>query len=338
MGHNRAAHNLRDHAKALEKQIDAKFHPSISQQRPTRRRAGIAEGLAREARALQEVQRAMRALADAHEAGTIPEILRHIKNKPQIEDILVNGPSGRLRTAGVSDQGYQKAKKKLLELCDKPLEIPKDVEIRRMEAPLIGLKIPGFFVTPHKLAAHMVALAMIKPGMSVLEPSAGSGNIADAIREAGVGDKMDVLEYSPSLVKILEGKGHHVVGYDFLKHTLLYDRIVMNPPFERGQDVDHVRHAYECLKPGGRLVSIMGEHPFFGEDVKSVDFREWFNGLNAWDEKLLPGTFSNQVTSTDVSGRLVSIDKEGLSFVFLLSEEPRKPRKKKGATDGKETP
>jgi hypothetical protein len=54
----------------------------------------------------------------------------------------------------------------------------------------------------------------------------------------------------------------------------------------------------------------MGEHPFFGEDVKSVDFREWFNGLNAWDEKLLPGTFSNQVTSTDVSGRLVSIDKE----------------------------
>jgi hypothetical protein len=29
-----------------------------------------------------------------------------------------------------------------------------------------------------------------------------------------------------------------------------FDRIVMNPPFDRGRDCDHVRHAYEFLKPG----------------------------------------------------------------------------------------
>jgi 16S rRNA G1207 methylase RsmC len=35
-----------------------------------------------------------------------------------------------------------------------------------------------------------------------------------------------------------------------------FDRIVMNPPFDHDTDIDHIRHAYRMLKPGGRLVAI----------------------------------------------------------------------------------
>ena len=45
-----------------------------------------------------------------------------------------------------------------------------------------------------------------------------------------------------------------------------YDRIIMNPPC----DAEHVQHAYSLLKPGGRLVTIMGEGVFYGQDKKAV--------------------------------------------------------------------
>ena len=38
----------------------------------------------------------------------------------------------------------------------------------------------------------------------------------------------------------VEGKGHDVEFSDFLEHEGVYDRIVMNPPFEKGADIDHV--------------------------------------------------------------------------------------------------
>jgi hypothetical protein len=56
---------------------------------------------------------------------------------------------------------------------------------------------------------------------------------------------------------VVEAKGHDVESSDFLEHKGQYDRIVMNPPFDRsGSDIDHVMKAYNCLRPGGRRVTI----------------------------------------------------------------------------------
>ena len=63
-----------------------------------------------------------------------------------------------------------------------------------------------------------------------------------------------------------------------------YDRIIMNPPFGDRRDAEHVRHAYSLLKPGGRLVAIMGEGVFFGKDKKADDFREWLDTLGGTSE------------------------------------------------------
>ncbi|MFH1463933.1 MAG: hypothetical protein ABIO70_06085, partial [Pseudomonadota bacterium] len=51
---------------------------------------------------------------------------------------------------------------------------------------LIGARIPGYFPTPDVVVAEMMQFAAVEAGHTVLEPSAGSGHIARAIRAAGV--------------------------------------------------------------------------------------------------------------------------------------------------------
>jgi predicted RNA methylase len=305
---------LRLLAKGMQPQIEAKLHPAITNCRPTRRRAGIAEGMFREAQHLQKIQKALRALADAHDNGLFlrqPKMrcLMDIKTRVAVERVFYE----------------DEAAARLLEqlMGDQPIEVPKEVQLRRQEAQLIGLKIPGFFTTPPDLAARMVRMAGIQPDMRVLEPSAGSGNIADAIREACPGCYLILVEINGKLVDILKSKGYAPVmeangesaiylHTDFLNFTVtraggFFDRIIMNPPFEHGQDVDHVRHAFDLLKRGGRLVAIMSEHPVFASDA--AIFRSWFVENYGSEEKLPAGTFQNQATSTSVSSRLVIIPK-----------------------------
>ncbi|MHC4397994.1 MAG: methyltransferase [Planctomycetota bacterium] len=189
---------------------------------------------------------------------------------------------------------------------------PAQVEAERiatMERELIGRKIPGYFPTPDKIAADMVYAASIQPGHTILEPSAGKGNIADAIRAKHPNNPLDVLEWDGDLLAILKSKGYNVVGTDFLKHTKKYDRIIMNPPFEQGQDIDHVQHAYELLKPGGHIISIMSEGTFGRSDKKATAFRKWLQDLRGTDSKLPAQAFQASDRPTGVATRMVFIEK-----------------------------
>lgn len=179
--------------------------------------------------------------------------------------------------------------------------------IKALEQKLIGVKIPGFFPTPEPLAKRMAELAEIKSGMSVLEPSAGTGRLADAAKAMGA--NVDAVEYASSLRDILAQKGHNLIASDFteLKAEPKYDRIVMNPPFEKGQDMAHVQRAYEMLKPGGKMVAIMGEGGFFRSDSQATAFRDWLSGVGGSSEKLPEGTFKE--SNTGVNTRLVTISK-----------------------------
>jgi 16S rRNA G1207 methylase RsmC len=51
-----------------------------------------------------------------------------------------------------------------------------------------------------------------------------------------------------------------------------YDLIVMNPPFSKQQDIDHVSKALDILRTGGILISIMPEGTFFRQNKKTVAF------------------------------------------------------------------
>lgn len=182
--------------------------------------------------------------------------------------------------------------------------------VKAKERALIGRKIDGFFPTPRSVIDHMLDLAEIKKGMTVLEPSAGKGDILDAVRERHPDAQVEAVELVSMLCDIITAKGHQVVASDFLTHSGQYDRIVMNPPFERGQDIDHVRKAFDLLAPGGRVVAVMSEGPFFREDTKSSEFREWLDEVGGTSEQMAEAFKGKEAfRQTGVNTRLVVITK-----------------------------
>ena len=140
----------------------------------------------------------------------------------------------------------------------------------------------GYFPTPQKIVDTMIELADPKRGQSILEPSAGHGHIANSIIWTIEGQAKDIVvcETLPENVHVLEEYGYIVQG-DFFNHfkmcdreNVRYDRILMNPPFERQADIDHVSAAFNLLAPGGILVAIMSAGVMFRENKKTVEFRE----------------------------------------------------------------
>ncbi|HCL3743915.1 TPA: PLxRFG domain-containing protein [Pseudomonas aeruginosa] len=217
----------------------------------------------------------------------------------------------RLESMGIlTGSEYRSALREFVALREAPAEPDK---IREMERSMIGRRNDGldFFPTSAAVTEEAVDAADIQEGMDVLEPSAGMGHMADAIREQ-TGVEPDVVELSSERRELLEAKGYNLVGSDFMEVSgKQYDRIVMNPPFSKGRDIQHVQHAYSLLKPGGRLVAIMGEGAFFQSNKAAENFRAWLDGLGATSERLPEGSFMDPAlpVNTGVNARMVVIDK-----------------------------
>ncbi|MDH1635752.1 LPD38 domain-containing protein [Aeromonas caviae] len=207
--------------------------------------------------------------------------------------------------------------------------VPRDPLAEKMVAlkrKLVGNRnaFIDFFPTPESHAADLVALAGIEPGMTVLEPSAGHGMLAEAARAAGA--KVDAVELAGDLREILQAKGFGLVGSDFMATTPAqsYDAVVMNPPFSGDMDVDHVRHAYDHLKPGGRLVAIVSATAGDRQNNKNKAFREWFDGLGGSEQAMPEGSFKASLNPTDVRTKIFVIDKPANEAKPLPSPEGKR--------------
>lgn len=158
-------------------------------------------------------------------------------------------------------------------------------------------KLYQFYETPKELARRMVEIAGVNENMDILEPSAGLGAIADEITAAG--GFVRCCEMDPKKVEKLVEKGYAVASGDFLSHEWEeFDRIVMNPPFTKQQDIDHVKRAYDILKPQGRLVAIMSPGFTFRQNRKSVEFKKLVEYCGYW-EALPEDTFKESGTSVN---------------------------------------
>ncbi len=318
---------LRTLADGLTKQIDAKFNSGVSQQNPTPRRARIAESMRKAGEELQGVQSVLYGLADGLDAGTLPDCVAGLKSKAVISDILMSiarlrfSPDswsfadydGRLKKAGVNSANFDEVATVLDSYIVPPsAEQIAAKKIAKLERELLGVKIDGFFPTPASVIDLMLQHAGIDAGNSMLEPSAGKGDIADKLREQYPDNPLQVIEINYTLRCILAAKEHELIEADFtrLDPSKSYDRIVMNPPFEKFTDVDHIRFAYDHLNEGGRVVCIMGEAPFFRTDTKAVDFRSFLDDLGGYSIKL-ENAFkgAESFRQTGVVSRLVVIDK-----------------------------
>lgn len=74
----------------------------------------------------------------------------------------------------------------------------------------------------------------------------------------------------------------------------------MNPPFENGSDIKHIRHAFTFLKGGGVLVALCAAGP-----RQEDNLRPWVEANGGTWEPLGPGLFEG----TGVSVVLLSIRK-----------------------------
>ena len=162
-----------------------------------------------------------------------------------------------------------------------------------------------FFATPRDLADRMVqSLGVSYPRggkIRILEPSAGDGALADAVRredqrmsdvwsERGLVADIVCVEENPDRAAVLAAKQYRVVKTDFLQMSvpvdqMKFDKIIMNPPFSNYQECAHLWHAYQMLKPGGTLVAVISDAVNRRSDRMYAAFRSWLYDLNATKRK-----------------------------------------------------
>ncbi len=173
----------------------------------------------------------------------------------------------------------------------------------------------GFFPTPAGLAQRLVDELRVEPGDTVLEPSAGDGALVRPLLAAGA--MVVAVERDPkrrqSLIDLAAVEPRLTVSGadDFMSvEAQPVDHVAMNPPFLKsglGDHLDHVRHAYSMLRPGGRLGAIMPASIEFRQDRRHREFRAWSEARGTI-ESLPEGSF--KASGTGVRTCLVMLTGE----------------------------
>lgn len=116
------------------------------------------------------------------------------------------------------------------------------------------------FYTPEEVANEVARIADVD-GHLVLEPSAGNGALVCACLAYGA-RAVEAIEIHEECRQELIGRDRMVMIADFLeqKPEPRFHRIVMNPPFAKGQDLKHITHAKKFLAPGGFLFAIVPDN------------------------------------------------------------------------------
>lgn len=301
---------------------------------------------------LRRAQTALHILADAWDDGTIPNALKGLKTKAEILEVfrtILDNSGGYYEvrdTCEFADQSPRsKEFRQFVELKKNPQQQRDEAaqawqaSIIEMENKLRFARIDGFFPTPQSLADQLVEELDCQPGIKLLEPSAGKGDLVDAVRRKH-GDSVDItcIERHNSLVEILKAKEYTVIPGDFTEytpHTAVFDRVLMNPPYENGQDMLHVEHAMKFLKPGGRLIALMGSGYTFRNDARSSKFRNLLSYWNATTEDIgTPFDGQGAFRQTGVRVMKVTIDKPGVAVRHETKSPSRETIQHAGETAG----
>lgn len=146
-----------------------------------------------------------------------------------------------------------------------------------------------FYQTPPELADRLVRLAQLHKESKILEPSAGAGNIMEAIhRDIGMKTQIDFCELMPENLQVLQHKmeigkiNGRFICNDFLamEEDFRYHFIVANPPFTKGQDCDHVQKMYRLVHYDGFISTIMSTSWLYATNGKGKKFRDWLDDKN----------------------------------------------------------
>ena len=198
-----------------------------------------------------------------------------------------------------------------------------------------------FYPTPKHLALKAWALFENKTISRLLEPSAGDGDLINALRaheksltiEAKVAtkrdgtslpdlpryDSLDVIEINPEHHERLRRMDATVVGYDFLSHTngAMYSHIIMNPPFINGSK--HVNHAWDILF-NGEIVAIINANTLKNADSfndrRLVELIAEHGSVSFYEDAF---TSDDTKRKTNVEIALIHLKKEARNATDLLA-------------------
>ena len=167
---------------------------------------------------------------------------------------------------------------------------------------------PDFYPTPNEVIEQMM-LVEDYVGKTVLEPSAGSGNIVKWLKLNGSCNVV-ACENDLTLRKLLNNVCP-LVGDDFLKLTAdqvsYVDLIVMNPPFSHG--AEHIMHAWEIAPSGCTIIALCNS-----TNVNATCYREYRKlqeVVNLYGcSEFLGDVFSTSERKTNVNVSLVKLYKQ----------------------------
>lgn len=168
-----------------------------------------------------------------------------------------------------------------------------------------------FYPTPTEVIEKMMMGENIL-NKTVLEPSAGKGNIVDWLKAHGAKEVI-ACENDPHLRKLLNGKCD-IIADDFLslksEDVSHVDYIVMNPPFSEG--AKHILHAFDIAPAGCTVIALCNSHSvsngWRADSVKEklIEIIDLYGR-----EEYLGNVFSTAERRTDVTVSLVKLYKEG---------------------------
>ena len=188
---------------------------------------------------------------------------------------------------------------------------------------------PDFYPTPEKLINKMLDGLEWKMIHTILEPSAGKGNIIEALREkqkfnnkwyTTIKLDIDCIESDENLRAVLKEKNIRVVHDDFLTYDTMkeYDLIIMNPPFSNG--CKHLLKALELQqRNGGAVVCLLNAETLKNEcNNERIMLNRMLREYNA-DIQYIQDAFADAERKTDVEVALVKVklpDVHRESFIF----------------------
>jgi predicted RNA methylase len=138
----------------------------------------------------------------------------------------------------------------------------------------------GWFPTPAAVVDQLLDLAGVSekyPGLTLLEPSAGTGAIAGPA--AARGAVVDAVEVDERRAAVLADRvparrvitGDFLADVDPLDYEQGFRRVVMNPPFRDA--LAHVNHAFGFLADDAILVSVLPDGVRWRTDRAHTEFR-----------------------------------------------------------------
>ncbi len=181
---------------------------------------------------------------------------------------------------------------------------------------LVGETRSDFYPTPSLLIDKMLTGIDVDLVNTVLEPSAGKGDIVKCIKEkmdfANRYSKqeadIDCIEIDPNLRHVLKGEGCRVIHDDFLTYECYkkYDLIIMNPPFSEGDK--HLLKALHIQRRGGAIVCLLNaqtiKNPYTNTRYELVKLLDKYNAKIEY----ISDAFSDAERLTDVEAALIRVN------------------------------